>query len=194
MEASAVILAGGQSSRMGRDKAWVEAAGQPLIRRALETVRAAGITEIFISGRAEGDYSALGCQVLLDRERGLGPVAGIERALDAAQAPFLLVLAVDLPGMTAAFLGKLIQQCRPLAGAVPRLDGGLEPLAAIYPRRCLAIARDCLGRDQRCACGFAEACVRERAVRLFPVDSTDAACFENWNHPADVRGLPGVAP
>ena len=194
MMVSAVILAGGQSSRMGRDKAWVEAAGQPLIRRALGTARAAGITDIFISGRPESDYAALGCPVLLDRERGLGPVAGIERALDAAQEPLLLVLAVDLPGMTPGFLGKLIESCQPLSGVVPSVDGRLEPLAAIYPRRCLAIARDCLGRDHRCACGFAQACVREGAVRLYPVASTDAGCFENWNHPADVRGLAGVEP
>ena len=66
MNFSAVILAGGQSRRMGQDKAWLEVGGQPLITRALTVLRAAGIQEIFVSGRAGVDYSALRCPVLLD--------------------------------------------------------------------------------------------------------------------------------
>src|SRR5215471_18172273 len=100
MNLSAVILAGGESSRMGRDKAWVELDGQPLLEHALMTVRSSGISEIFISGRAGTDYSRLRCPVLLDRESGSGPLAGIERALETTQAALTLVLAVDLPRMT----------------------------------------------------------------------------------------------
>jgi molybdopterin-guanine dinucleotide biosynthesis protein A len=185
MNLGAVILAGGESSRMGRDKAWVELEGQPLIARALGTVRSSGISEIFISGRAGADYSMLRCNVLLDRESGLGPIAGIERALDTAQSSLLLVLAVDLPRMTAAFLRKLADSCDPLTGVVPKLRGQLEPLAAIYPRRCRFIAQDCLLKCHRAARDFAEACLRERAVRAFPVPRNDIECFDNWNSPSD---------
>src|ERR1051325_1673089 len=109
MDLSAVILAGGRSRRMGRDKAWLEFRGRPLIVRAVELARGLGVREIFISGRAEVDYSQLNCRVLLDEQPGLGPVAGIERALQAAEAPLLLVLAVDLPRMTPDFLNQLIR-------------------------------------------------------------------------------------
>src|SRR5512140_1830462 len=186
MNLSAVILAGGESRRMGQDKAWLEVGGQPLIRRALSTVRDSGIQEVLISGRTGTDYSTVRCPVLFDLEPGCGPLGGIERALAAATAPLVLVLAVDLPGITAAFLRKLAAHCDPLTGAVPKLRGELEPLAAIYPKRCHFIVRDCLLKLRRAARDFADACLRERAVRTFAVSAADASCFDNWNHPVDV--------
>src|SRR3972149_4484685 len=84
MSFSAVILAGGQSSRMGRDKAWIEVAGQPMLAGALNLARNLGAREVFISGRAGADYSAFHCPVLFDLEPGLGPLGGIERALRVA--------------------------------------------------------------------------------------------------------------
>jgi molybdopterin-guanine dinucleotide biosynthesis protein A len=186
MNLSAVILAGGESSRMGRDKAWVELDGQPLIVRAVSTARELGIREIFISGRADTDYSTLHCTVLLDLEPGSGPLAGIERALDAAQAAHVLVLAVDLPRMTAAFLARLAKSCDSLTGAIPKLRRQLEPLAAIYPTRCRFIALDCLFKFRLAARDFADACLREHAVRSFPVARRDLPCFDNWNSPSDI--------
>jgi len=183
---SAVILAGGQSSRMGRDKAWVEFEGQPLINRAIDIVRGSGITEIFVSGRAGADYSSLGCPVLLDREAGFGPLGGIERALDTTEAPLLLVLAVDLPRMTAGFLQRLASRCEPLIGVIPKLEGRLEPLAAVYPKRCSFIARDCLLRHRLAARDFADACLRERAVKTFVIPRAEQSCFDNWNSPSDI--------
>jgi molybdopterin-guanine dinucleotide biosynthesis protein A len=195
MNLSAVILAGGESRRMGQDKAWLEMGGQPLIRRALSTVRDSGIQEVLISGRAGTDYSTLGCPNLFDLEPGCGPLSGIQRALEAASAPLLLVLAVDLPNMTSGFLRKLAGHCDPLTGVVPKLKGQLEPLAAIYPKRCRFITLDCLLKGRRAARDFADACLRERAVRTFAVPRTDLDCFENWNTPSDVsasRPKPGA--
>ena len=186
MNLSAVILAGGESRRMGKDKAWLEVGGQPLITRSLSVLRASGIQEVFISGRAGTDYSALRCPVLFDLEPGCGPLGGIERALAAATAPLVLVLAVDLPRITPAFLRKLAAHCDPLTGAVPKLKEELEPLAAIYPKRCGFIARDCLLKFRRAARDFADACLREHAVRTVAVSGADARCFDNWNSPADV--------
>jgi molybdenum cofactor guanylyltransferase len=183
---SAVILAGGQSRRMGRDKARLEVDGQSLLARAVGKARELGVAEVFISGRPGEDYSALKCPVMFDLEPGCGPLGGIERALHAATAPLVLVLAVDLPAMTAAFLARLVAQCDALTGAVPQLDGQLEPLSAIYPRRCHAIAAHCLSHARRAARDFAEACRAEHAVRPYVVRTDDAQCFVNWNCPADV--------
>ena len=182
---SAVVLAGGRSQRMGRDKAWLESDGQALITRAVSTVRAAGIKEVFISGRAGTDYSAIGCPVLLDREPGHGPLGGVERALETSSAPLVLVLAVDLPRMAPCFLRQLAAQCDLLTGVVPSLRGSLEPLAAIYPRRCSATVRECLLKAHLSARHFADACLAEQAVRLLEVSENDAGCFENWNSPSD---------
>jgi len=171
---------------MGKDKAWLEVGGQPLITRSLSALRASGIQEVFISGRTGTDYSALRCPVLFDLEPGCGPLGGIERGLATATAPLVLVLAVDLPRITSAFLGKLVEHCDPLTGVVPKLRGALEPLAAIYPKRCDSVARNCLLKFRRAARDFADACLREYAVRTFAVSGTDATCFDNWNSPADI--------
>jgi molybdopterin-guanine dinucleotide biosynthesis protein A len=187
MPLSAVILAGGESRRMGRDKAWVEWDGKPLIAHAVEKVRRLGVAETFISGRAGEDYSALNCPVLMDLEPDFGPLGGIERGLHAATSPLLLVLAVDLPHMNTEFLKQLFTGCDRLTGVVPELDGRLEPLAAIYPKRCHAFAFEAIAKSRRAARDFAAACLRERAVRTVRVSAADAVCFANWNSPADLR-------
>src|SRR5512137_817213 len=136
MNVSAVILAGGESRRMGRAKAWLEVEGEPLIVRAVAAARALGVEEVFISARRGQDYSSLGCPVLVDQARSCGPLGGIERGLGASASPLLLVLAVDLPHMTIPFLRKLVARCGASTGLVPKLKGQLEPLAGIYPKRC----------------------------------------------------------
>lgn len=182
---SALILAGGESRRMGRDKAWLKLEGRTLLALAIEKARAAGCGEVMISGRSDQDYSALGCPVLHDLEPGFGPVAGIERGLHACAAPLLLVLAVDLPDISVDFLKRLRGRCDRITGAVPRRAGQFEPLAAIYPKRCHVLAFDALLRSRRSARAFAEACHRERAVRVVNVTTETAPCFANWNCPAD---------
>lgn len=184
---SAVILAGGRSSRMGRDKAWLPVDGRPLLARQIALVQELGPTQTFISGRPDVDYSAFGCQVLYDRETGLGPLGGMERALHECAASLLLVLAVDLAEMTSSFLRRLAARCDWHTGAVPKRAGDLDPLAAIYPKRCHALACEALARSRYAARDFAAACLRERTVKAFPVPSADDGCFANWNRPTDLK-------
>jgi molybdenum cofactor guanylyltransferase len=139
MNFSAVILAGGRSSRMGRDKAWLETGGQTLLARQIGLARKLGAAEVFISGRAKVDYSAFGCRVLEDKFADAGPLAGIERALDAMQSPLLLVLAVDLPQMNEDLLRRLSAGAANAFGAIPKLAGHIEPLAAFYPKAAMPL-------------------------------------------------------
>jgi molybdopterin-guanine dinucleotide biosynthesis protein A len=171
---------------MGRDKAWIPLAGQPLIARAIGLVSQLGPAELFISGQPGVDYSSLPFPVLRDLTPGCGPLGGIERALHACRFPLLLVLAVDLPRMTARFLQALLRHCGPFTGVVPKLARGTEPLAAVYPKRCVAIAQDCLAHAQHSAREFAAACVRANTVRLLRVDAADSVCFANCNTLADL--------
>lgn len=186
MELSAVILAGGESRRMGRDKAWLEFDGKPLVKLAVEKARQLGIKEVFISRRTGEGYSGLNCPVLFDLEPGFGPIGGIERGLHECRSPLLLVLAVDLPRMTLAFLNRMRKACDRLTGAVPKLNGRLEPLAAIFPKRCHAFASAAIVKSQHSARDFASACLRERAVRACSVTSGEASGFLNWNRPSDL--------
>lgn len=193
MKYSAVILAGGQSCRMGRDKALLPIGGRPLLARQLELVRAAGAAEIFISGRADTDYSAFGCPVVRDRFPEVGPLAGIEAALHAATHSRLLVLAVDLPGMSLACLRHLLAGSTDELGVVPCLNGLAEPLAAVYPRTTRALAEAQIRNQQHAVRAFAERCVQAGLVRWEAMPVEAAPCFDNWNTPHDLKPLALVA-
>ena len=186
MNFSAVILAGGKSSRMGRDKAFVEIGRQTLLARQLQLVREVGAAEIFISGRVGVDYSSFGCRVLTDPLLEAGPLAGIESALAAMTTPLLLVLAVDLPNMDANFLRDLLAKSVGDIGIIPRVAGQMEPLAAKYPRRAHPLAVAGLRAGKLAVRDFVRACVADKLVTVMDFSSETAAWFQNCNSPADL--------
>lgn len=151
--------------------------------RQIKLVRQLVPDEILISGRAGVDYSAFGCEVLLDLYPGAGPLAGVERGLAAATAPFLLVLAVDLPWMTAGFLQRLLQECQAETGVVPEIRGRLEPLVAVYPRRAHALAVKQLRVGNNTMQHFATEIEKTGGLRRLPVASEEEELFLNWNTP-----------
>jgi len=190
MTYSAVILAGGQSRRMGRDKAFLQVdGGQSLLARQIEIIRHAGAAEIYISGRADTDYSAFGCRVLPDRYPDVGPLAGIEAALNAATHPLLLVLAVDLPRMSASCLRRLLAGCTEERGGIPCLHGQAEPLAAVYPRATQVLAAAQIRAGENAVRAFAEQCVEAGLARWEEFSADAAPCFDNWNNPCDLAQL-----
>jgi molybdopterin-guanine dinucleotide biosynthesis protein A len=186
MRFSAVILAGGRSSRMLRDKAFLPCQGTTLLARQVGIVRALAPAEIFVSGRAGADYGAVGLTVLLDRFADLGPLAGVERALGESHSPLLLVLAVDLPDMTTDFLRALAGRCHAGAGVVPRTRQGLEPLAAFYPQAMQSIAAGMLLEGRPAMTEFVRRGREAGLVEEWQCLPADEACFKNWNGPEDV--------
>src|SRR5512138_1576155 len=116
MKFTAVILAGGASSRMGQDKCWLKVDGQSLLMRQVALLQALQPAEIFISGQPGRDYSRTGCQVLFDRVPACGPVAGLEVALLAAGSALLLTIPVDMPCLTPSILLKLAARCSQTTG------------------------------------------------------------------------------
>lgn len=189
----AVILAGGKSSRMGRDKAFLELDGQPLLARQIALARQAGAQEVLIAGRPDVDYAMFACPVVRDRLPSAGPLAGIESALNATRMPLLLVLAVDLPHMTASLLRELAARCTASLGVVPCVGGELEPLATYYPKASLSAAArlldSSLGGPRTkfpSAKAFAERCIADGLVRTVDLPAADSCCFTNWNSPADL--------
>jgi molybdopterin-guanine dinucleotide biosynthesis protein A len=170
---------------MGRDKALLPCRGTTLLARQVGIARALGPAEILLSARVEADYGDLGLPALVDRIPDRGPLAGVERALEAARSPLLLVLAVDLPDMTPDFLRGLARRCRAGAGVVPRTAAGLEPLAAFYPQAMRPIATAMLDRGELAMTEFVR---RGRAAGLldeWQCPPADEACFLNWNDPED---------
>ncbi|MBX3746704.1 MAG: molybdenum cofactor guanylyltransferase [Verrucomicrobiae bacterium] len=187
---SAVILAGGASSRMGRDKAWIELDGHPLLRRQLDLARAAGADDLWISGRPDTDYSGLDAPVLLDRTPGLGPLAGLHRGLEAARHDLVLALAVDLARLTPDWLRLVAGHGAPGCGAVPVADGRPQPLAAFYPRAIAPrVARHLAGRRLALQALVADGVAQGELV-LVSLGPEAAPAFANWNVPADLPKPP----
>ncbi len=182
---SAVILAGGRSVRMGRDKALLLLNGETLLARTTRLAREAGAAPVFISGR-EGVEGALP-----DRLPGHGPLEGLATALEAAPPGRVLVLAVDLPALDLPFLRWLLGHA---GGVVPQLPGGPEPLAALYPTGAAALAREQLAQGQRSARTFAQAACRAGWCVAVPVPPALAPCLANWNHPGDWRAIDAPKP
>ncbi|MEP6810225.1 MAG: molybdenum cofactor guanylyltransferase, partial [Chthoniobacterales bacterium] len=116
---SALLLAGGQSQRMGRDKAWLEIAGEPLWRRQLTLLESLAPERIFIAAPVHPEWLCPRCEFVADARSGAGPLAGLVAGLRACTSQFLLALAVDLPSMSAIFLRDLLGQCTPGRGVIP---------------------------------------------------------------------------
>lgn len=187
MNFSAVILAGGKSSRMGCDKAFVELEGQTLLARQIQRVRNAGAAEVFISGRDGVDYSACGALVVKDQFNDAGPLAGIQSALLATLSSWLLVLAVDLPEISEELLAKLVANCLENAGVVPRVGGNIEPLAAIYPKAALPLATFLLSQNMFAVKKFAELCERPGLISFMDLPATASKLFLNCNSRAELE-------
>src|SRR3979490_362027 len=125
-DVTAFILAGGKSTRMGKDKAFLEFKGRILLARALELV-AGTAREVRIVG-SPAKFAAFG-KVIEDIYQDQGPLAGIHAALKSSSTELNLVLAVDLPFVKPDFLKYLIsvaRQTKALA-VVPRAGEGLQP-------------------------------------------------------------------
>ena len=183
---TAVILTGGRSQRMGRDKAFIEQQGQSLLARQIELVRKLHPEEVLISGRTGTDYGGFDCPIIHDAFPHRGPLAGIEQALHLARSPLLLVLAVDMPAMMGAILMKLLGECTLNSGVVPRWEDHLEPLAAVYPKTSHRMAHTMLTEGFGAVHQFARLCVEAGLMRFHEISPKDRACFTNWNSPEDI--------
>lgn len=187
MKFDGVLLAAGRSSRMGRDKALLETVGAPLWRRQHAVLAAAGAEKIFLSARGgqgwvdEAREQFAG--VVTDAVPDAGPLAGIVAGLEAATAPHLAVLAIDLPRMEAEWFARLAARCEPGVGAVGRRGACFEPLAAIYPREILPAARAALARGDCSLQRLLAAAVADGVVRAVEISASEAGWFQNWNEP-----------
>jgi molybdenum cofactor guanylyltransferase len=135
------ILAGGASSRMGRDKGLLNFGGVPLIVHTAQLLEPL-VAEVTVVG-SPSRYAQFGLRTIGDDARGqdgtgCGPLAGIATALAATRAQWNLIIACDLPYLSAEWLEWLLSRTlRSRAGAiVPRTERSIEPLAAVYRREC----------------------------------------------------------
>ncbi len=181
-----VVLAGGASSRMGTPKHLIQMEGIPLWKRQVDLLKNLDADPVALSLGPSQPFEETACPVLRDKSLNMGPLGGIAEALAWSPHPWVLVLAVDLVSMDQVTLEALTPHAGTREGCVPRLDGRIEPLAALYPITALRIAQRHLACGRLAACAFAEACVEEKLVRWLDLEARQSAPFRNANRPEDL--------
>jgi molybdopterin-guanine dinucleotide biosynthesis protein A len=143
MQRSGFVLAGGGSTRMGRDKALLPYRGTTLVEHMAQAVQAAAGSVALVGDPVR--YSSLGYPVYPDKFSGCGPLGGVYTALSISSTDWNLIVACDMPGVTPDVLQVLLanaeESSRSCVVAIGP-TGEPEPLCAVYHRRCLpALAR-----------------------------------------------------
>ncbi len=189
---AAFILAGGKSSRMGTDKAFIDYDGRTLLARALDLARSV-TPDVRIVGSAE--KFAPFAPVVEDIFRDCGPLGGIHAALRSSLTELNVMLAVDTPFVSWAFLQYLLSQARGAPDAtvvVPRDEAGSQPLCAIY-RREFADAAESALRAGRNRIDVLFNTVRTRVIEPQELECAgfSRAIFRNLNTPEEL--CPGGA-
>jgi molybdopterin-guanine dinucleotide biosynthesis protein A len=183
---SAVLLAGGESRRMGRDKAGVVFGDEPLWRRQLRILRDLGPEKVFVSARTESSWLPDGTKLLLDEPPSRGPLSGLTKALEQMQTSHLVVLAVDMPFVTREQLEFLCREATEGCGVVPIIREQAEPLAAIYPREAAPDFVSALAGPDLSLQPLVRKLVAAGKVRAFPVPQEDERFYRSINTPADL--------
>jgi molybdopterin-guanine dinucleotide biosynthesis protein A len=200
---NAFILAGGQSIRMGRDKALLHFRGRPLIEYALAKLRTLGFSPAIAGNRPDlAGYAP----VIADNYLGSGPLAGIEAAIASSNDDLNLFLPVDLPLLPIEFLSWMTVRALQTSAlaTIPRLQSCPQPLCALYHRVLLPYARSALSAGKPKVMRAVQLAASESGLKmdLFDVETLAASLspsrdwppappvhrwFQNLNSPAELQ-------
>jgi molybdopterin-guanine dinucleotide biosynthesis protein A len=181
MEATLLVLAGGESRRMGRPKAWIEVGDTVLLRYLVERLGPA-FSEVVISfAEPEQMQQHLPYRVVFDRKRSAGPLAGLEAGLLAARHDVLFAVACDMPYVTRSTAELAVAAARSCDAAIPRHEGLFEPVCGAYRKTSLPPIVGALDAGNYVAHDVVE------QLDVTWLEGVDIAEFENLNTPADLE-------
>jgi molybdenum cofactor guanylyltransferase len=183
---AAFILAGGESTRMGRDKALLEFGGHPLILR-MAALLSSVVAQPTVVAPPE-KFRGFGLPAIADDYPGFGPLGGIATALRATNKEWNLIIGCDLPFLNREWLAYLVQRAS-LSNAdviLPHSRGGPEPLCAVYRHRCLPSITAALQRGTRKVTdGLADLHVENIPFEEAKPFDSEGLLFKNMNSPSD---------
>lgn len=186
MNACGVILAGGQSTRMGHNKALLDFGGEPLIARLARQMQTWFAQTVVVTNTPDV-YEFLQLPMAGDRTPGLGPLGGLEAGLTASRYEHAFFVACDMPFVNEGLVRHLLSLAPGHDIVVPQVDGEFEPMHAVYARTCLpAIAANLEARRLRLLSIFHDVRVRkvdETEIRPF---GDPERLFFNCNTPEDL--------
>ena len=184
---SVAILAGGQSRRMGCNKAFLELGSSTVLEKIIAAVTPLTV-EIMLIADKTGDFARFGLPVFPDLNPGLGPIGGLHTALVHAPSEVMLILACDLPFLKTEFLYFLVGSLQNHQAVVPRNKKGLEHLCAIYTRSCLTAVKSSIARQQLHMASFHQDLdIRILEPAEWQTFDSSQTLFLNLNAPADYQ-------
>lgn len=181
-----VVQAGGQSSRMGRDKALVPLAGLPMIQHVLARLEGLGDEMLVTTNNEELEF--LDLPLIPDEEPGAGALYGLRTALQAARGDTVLVVACDMPFVNRLLLEHLVELSAKADVVVPRWNDRYQTLQSVYARKkCLKAVEDALESGEQRMISFYPQ-VKVRIVLPEEVGEYDptGSSFFNVNTPEDL--------
>ncbi len=147
--ATAIVLAGGKSSRVGTDKSLLPFMGKPLIQHIYDQLYP-HFDETIIAGGEKKCLSFLKARIISDEVSGEGPLRGIASALTASRHNLNFVIACDIPWVNVGLLRRLLRESHECDCVVPvTAEGYYEPLFAVYRKSALAAMRRALEEGKR---------------------------------------------
>lgn len=165
------VLAGGKSRRMGLDKPSIVVDGRQMIMYVVDALREA-FSDILIVAKNADDFHVPGVRTIGDCIEGNGPLVGIYSALSVCKTPYCFVIACDMPCADSNLIRWMVTGCDGYDIFIPRLGSYLEPLFALYSRKCMAPIRDSLAKgDYRVRSVFSK-------VNIGYADETDIRAID----------------
>lgn len=182
MNLTAIILAGGKSSRMGADKALLKMNGKTLLETVVEICQPV-CNSIIISSNNPA-HSVYGYPVIADEQKDCGPIGGIYSGLKQSETEWNFVIGVDTPFVTPDFIQFLLQHSGNSDAVIPEYSGKTEPLIALYKRSCLPVIENQI-RLQQFKIHRLVALINAKFIECFEWMEKSPLFFNNLNRPED---------
>jgi molybdopterin-guanine dinucleotide biosynthesis protein A len=184
-----IILAGGKNLRMGQNKAFLEVQGERIIDR-IKRIFVDLFDEVLLVTNSPRDYLDLNLRIVTDLYREKGALGGVYSGLFHASYSHAFVAACDMPFLRKALISHLVGLSPGYDIVIPRTEDGLQPLHAVYSRKCLPFMEALLRRDNLKIIDFFQR-VKKREVpteEILPLDS-QLTSFLNLNTPEDLARI-----
>jgi molybdopterin-guanine dinucleotide biosynthesis protein A len=186
---TAVILAGGQSSRMGSNKALLPYRGGRFIE-SIHRQLAGRFEDLLLVTNTPEQYAFLPCRTVPDLYPGMGALAGLHAGLHASRTPHIFAVACDMPYLNDDLIRALLARRHQADVVIPESGQGLEPLHAVYGAGCLIPMEQSLRSGKRRIVSF----FPDVQVHTFTNDQVATidggfSSFSNINTPADYFDL-----
>jgi molybdenum cofactor guanylyltransferase len=185
-DVTGIILAGGRSSRYGSNKALVELNGTRLIERAVEVMKSI-FQEVILVTNTPADYAFLNLPMLPDLIKGLGPIGGVYTGLETISGKAGFIIACDMPFLHKNLIRHMVQVRQKFDAVVPRIGWMIEPLHALYTKKCLPVIKASIdAHEYQIAKCFQKLCVKYLEKEELLAFDPELMSFFNINEPKDL--------